>query len=119
MSTSLKSLGQLLKEADDFDGPSYHGLGPRSNVVWWDSVVVPMLQRRRRLALAGRIFMLKSVHDEMRYRDLLAKAQVAASARPAIVVLRGPQSGSQQLSLAPTEDELRTAARRRARLVLS
>jgi hypothetical protein len=119
MTRPQKPFAQLLAEADDFDGPSYHGRGPRSNVVWWDGVVLPMLQRRRRLALAGRIFMLKSVHDEMRYRDLLAKAQVAARARPAIVVLRGPRSIGQRPALTPTQEELLAAARRRATLALS
>jgi hypothetical protein len=107
-----KSLAQRLKDADDFDEVC-------GNAFWWDNYIAPHFGRRRRLALAGRVFMLKSVHDEMRHRDLLAKAHVAARARPAVVVLRGPRSGSQPLALVPTEDELRTAARRRATLALS
>lgn len=113
-----KSFAQLLKEADDFDGPSYNGRGPRSNVVWWDGVVLPMLERRRRLALAGRVLMRKSVHDEMRQRDLLAKAHAGAARGAVLVVLRS-EPGGQRPALVPTDEELRAAARRRVRLALS
>lgn len=119
MNPAQQSFAQMLKEAEDFDGLGPNGYGLRANVVWWDCLIVPFLQRRRRQALAGKVVVQRPVHDEMRHRDLMAKAQAAAHARPAIVVLRGPQSGSQRPVIAPSKEELRTAARRRARLALS
>jgi hypothetical protein len=119
MTRPQKPFAQLLKEADDFDGPSYNGHGPRSNVVWWDGVVLPMLERRRRLALAGRVLMRKSVHDEMRLRALLAKAHAGATARQPVLMVRRSRPNGQQPTLLPTDEELRAVAGRRARLALS
>lgn len=113
-----KNLRELIQEADDFDGPSHNGLGPRSNAVWWDYVVVPLLHRRRRLAMTGHVYVLKSVHDEMRQRDLLAKSVATALGRRPLVVVRRPRSAGPH-PLVPTLDELRTAARRLARLAMS